>query len=200
MICVEPTARYSHIQGEVRLPVRHFDSEPILGDVSDIDTGPDVAARRPNRADELEYAGFWARLGAMLIDTVLLVMITMPLLVWIYGWQYLSDGRLIHGPAEFLVSWAAPAVATVLFWVYREATPGKMMLSLRVVDAETGKTLTAGQAIARYLTYILSMLPLCLGFVWVAFDRRKQGWHNKIAQTVVVRARDRGPEPVRFGS
>lgn len=72
-------------------------------------------------------------------------------------------------------------------------------MPLRVVDAETGKTLSVGQAVARYLCYIISMLPLCLGFIWVAFDRRKQGWHDKIAQTVVVRAKDRGPERVRFG-
>ncbi len=72
------------------------------------------------------------------------------------------------------------------------------MLSLRVVDAESGKTLSVGQAAARYLCYIISALPLCLGFIWVAFDRKKQGWHDKIAQTVVVRAKDRGPERVRF--
>lgn len=148
---------------------------------------------------DLEYAGFWARLGAMLIDAILLMAVTMPLLSWIYGAGYWSDDRLIHGPAEFLVSWVAPAVATVLFWVLREATPGKMMLTLRVVDARTGRALTVGQAAARYITYILSALPLGIGFIWVAFDRRKQGWHDKIAQTVVVRAKDRGPEAVRFG-
>lgn len=58
---------------------------------------------------------------------------------------------------------------------------------------------TIGQAAARYLCYILSMLPLDLGFIWIGVDRRKQGWHDKIAQTVVVRAKDRGPERVRFG-
>jgi uncharacterized RDD family membrane protein YckC len=41
-------------------------------------------------------------------------------------------------------------------------------------------------------------LPLLLGFVWVAFDPRKQGWHDKLAHTVVVRPRKRGTEPVRF--
>jgi uncharacterized RDD family membrane protein YckC len=44
------------------------------------------------------------------------------------------------------------------------------------------------------------MLPLCLGFIWVAFDRKKQGWHDKIARTVVVRVKDRGPERVRFNN
>ncbi|WHZ20674.1 MAG: hypothetical protein OJF55_002823 [Rhodanobacteraceae bacterium] len=174
-------------------------SDPAIGDIAALDGDLDAIARSTGYADGLEYAGFWIRLAASLIDTILLMLVTMPLLMWIYGWSYLADDRLIHGPAEIWISWVAPAVATVLFWRLWQATPGKAMLSLRVVDAESGETLSVGQAVARYLCYILSMLPLCLGFIWVAFDRRKQGWHDKIAQTVVVRARDRGPEPVRFG-
>lgn len=148
--------------------------------------------------DELEYAGFWVRVGAMLVDAVLLFVITTPLLLWIYGRGYWLADAVIQGPADFLISWVAPAVATVLFWRFREATPGKMMLSLRVVDADTGETLTTLQAVVRYVTYILSALPLCLGFIWAAFDARKQGWHDHIAKSVVVRSKDRGPRPVRF--
>lgn len=148
--------------------------------------------------NELEYAGFWVRLGATLIDASLLFAATMPLLVWIYGWGYYHDGKVIAGPADFVISWLAPAVATVLFWRYREATPGKMALSLRVVNAETGEALGVVQAVARYIVYFLSALPLCLGFIWIAFDRRKQGWHDHIAKSVVVRAKDRGPDAVRF--
>ncbi|TAN07983.1 MAG: RDD family protein [Rhodanobacteraceae bacterium] len=181
------------------MPPRNIDADPAIGDISDLDGDLDTIARKSGYAEGLEYAGFWIRLGATLIDTILLLIITTPLLVWIYGWTYLSDGRLIHGPAEFLISWVAPAVATVLFWLYWQASPGKAMLALHVVDADSGKTLSVGQAVARYLCYIVSMLPLCLGFIWVAFDRKKQGWHDKIAQTVVVRAWDRGPERVRFG-
>ncbi|MBN8737509.1 MAG: RDD family protein [Xanthomonadales bacterium] len=181
------------------MPLSRTDTDPAIGDTTDLDGGLDAIARNAGYADGLEYAGFWVRLGAVLIDTILLLFVTMPLLIWVYGWSYVSDDRLIHGPAEIWISWVAPAVATVLFWRFWQATPGKAMLSLRVVDADTGKTLSVGQAAARYLCYILSMLPLGLGFIWVAFDRRKQGWHDKIAQTVVVRARDRGPERVRFG-
>ena len=180
------------------MPASRIDTDPAIGDVAALDGDLDSIARNTGYADGLEYAGFWIRLGAVLIDTILLVIVTMPLLVWIYGWSYVSDGRLIHGPAEIWISWVAPAVATVLFWRLWQATPSKAMLSLRVVDAESGKTLSVGQAAARYLCYILCMLPLCLGFIWVAFDRKKQGWHDKIAQTVVVRAKDRGPERVRF--
>jgi uncharacterized RDD family membrane protein YckC len=149
-------------------------------------------------ADELEYVGFWARVGASLIDTVLVVLICWPLVTMIYGWQYWSSQAFIQGPADFLINWILPAVAVVLFWVYRQATPGKIAIRARIVDAETGERPSTGQLIARYLGYYVSVIPLFLGIVWVAFDARKQGWHDKLARTVVVRPRQHGPEKVRF--
>lgn len=139
---------------------------------------------------DMEYAGFWVRVVATLIDTVLIMVITFPLLVSIYGWGYFDPDQtgIVAGPADALISWVLPAVAVVLFWMYRQATPGKMAMSLRIVDADTGKNLTIGQSIGRYLAYFVSILPLCLGLVWVAFDKRKQGWHDKLAGTVVIRS------------
>lgn len=67
------------------------------------------------------------------------------------------------------------------------ATPGKMLLGLKVLDAKTGNLLTIGQALLRYAGYILSSLIFCLGYIWVGFDKKKQGWHDKMAKTVVVR-------------
>lgn len=63
------------------------------------------------------------------------------------------------------------------------------LLSLRVVDAESGGPLTLGQGVGRYFAYFVSTIPLGLGFLWVAFDKRKQGWHDKLAHTVVIRRR-----------
>lgn len=149
---------------------------------------------------ELEYAGFWARAGASLIDTILIVALTFPLLITIYGWDYFDSEKtgFIAGGADFLLNWVAPAIAVVLFWIYRQATPGKMALSMRVVDAATGNPPSTGQCVGRYLAYYVSMIPLFAGIVWVAFDKRKQGWHDKLAGTVVVRSRRDAPEPVRF--
>jgi uncharacterized RDD family membrane protein YckC len=64
-----------------------------------------------------------------------------------------------------------------------------MMLSLQVVDADSGAPLTLAQGIGRYFAYFASTIPMGLGFLWVAFDKRKQGWHDKLAHTVVIRAR-----------
>ena len=73
-----------------------------------------------------------------------------------------------------------------------------MALSARVVDATTGNTLTVGQSIVRYLAYFIASLPLFIGYIWVAFDPRKQGWHDKLAGTVVVRPKQHGPYRVKF--
>lgn len=81
--------------------------------------------------NEVEYAGFWLRLGATLIDTVLIVAITFPLLIAIYGWQYFDpevNSGILAGPADFLISWVFPFVAAIWFWRTRQATPGKMAL------------------------------------------------------------------------
>jgi uncharacterized RDD family membrane protein YckC len=150
---------------------------------------------------EVEYAGFWVRLGTTMIDVVLVMAITTPLLIAIYGWQYFDSDvttRVVAGPADFLITWVAPAVAAIWFWRARQATPGKMALSLRIVDAETGQTLSMKQSVIRYFAYLVSMIPVFLGFVWIAFDRQKQGWHDKLAGSVVVRTKTRGVEPVRF--
>lgn len=150
--------------------------------------------------NNLEYVGFWARVGASLIDTIILLLITWPILFAIYGAGYLTDPDtpFIAGPADLLVSWVLPAVAIIAFWLYKQATPGKMAVSARVVDARTGAALTTGQAVIRYLGYFVSSIPLGLGLIWVGFDPRKQGWHDKLAGTVVVRSTHRGPTPVRF--
>jgi uncharacterized RDD family membrane protein YckC len=80
-----------------------------------------------------------------------------------------------------------PAIAVILFWVYKSATPGKMALKLKIVDAKTGDKPSTGQLIGRYFGYYVSILPFMLGIIWVGFDGRKQGWHDKLAGTVVVK-------------
>lgn len=150
--------------------------------------------------DEMEYVGFWARVGAAIIDTILTMCITLPMLAAIYGMAYFESSNAVAGPADLLISWILPSVLVVLFWLKLQATPGKMAVRARVVDAKTGKTMSLGQSVGRYLAYFVSTLPLGLGLFWVAWDAKKQGWHDKLAGTVVVRSKRRQPEPVRFDS
>lgn len=136
---------------------------------------------------EQKYAGFWIRVGASLIDTVLLIMIIAPLLLAIYGKDYLMSSSWSQGIWDFLLNYIFPAIAVIAFWVYKSATPGKMILNMKIVDAATGGKLTAGQCLIRYLGYYVSAIPLGLGLIWVGIDKRKQGWHDKLAGTVVIK-------------
>jgi uncharacterized RDD family membrane protein YckC len=137
-----------------------------------------------------QYVGFWARVGAAIIDTILFAIICVPLLTMFYGREYwMGYGGLIAGPADFLINWLLPAVAVILFWMYRQATPGKMAIGAKIVDAKTGGKCSTGQLIGRYLAYYVSIIPLMLGIVWVGIDAKKQGFHDKLAGTVVVRSR-----------
>ena len=88
---------------------------------------------------------------------------------------------------HFVINTLIPAMAVVLFWIRVQATPGKMLIHARIADAKTGANPRPGQLVLRYLGYFVSGVVLGLGFLWVAFDARKQGWHDKIAGTVVVR-------------
>jgi uncharacterized RDD family membrane protein YckC len=97
------------------------------------------------------YAGFWVRVGAALIDSFLAALILVPIVWAVYGPQYFSSDTLLAGPLDFLLTWVLPAVAVILFWVYKSATPGKMALGLKIVDARTGELPSTGQCIGRYL-------------------------------------------------
>jgi uncharacterized RDD family membrane protein YckC len=145
--------------------------------------------------NDQQYAGFWIRVGASMIDTILILAIIWPILTAIYGKDYWAGASFTHGAWDVILTYILPAVAVILFWIYRSATPGKMALKLTIVDAKTGAKPSTGQFIGRYLGYYVSAIPLFLGLVWVGIDKRKQGWHDKLAGTVVIRSHR--TEPVR---
>jgi uncharacterized RDD family membrane protein YckC len=140
-----------------------------------------------NAPEGYRYAGIWIRTLATAIDTALLTCVTLPLVLSIYGFEYLESRSLVRGPMDFLISWVMPTAAVLVLWKFASATPGKMLVSAKIVDARTGGPLGTGQCIARYFAYLVSILSFGLGFVWIAFDPRKQAWHDKLAGTVVIR-------------
>jgi len=147
---------------------------------------------------EVEYVGFWPRVGAAIIDSILIMVVLTPLILMFFGPSYFGEARAAPGSAVFLLEWLLPALAVLAFWVARQATPGKMLIGAKIVDAVTGEKPIPGQLVLRYIGYYVAMLPLFLGIIWVAFDRRKQGWHDKMGRTVVIRDRQRpatGAEP-----
>jgi uncharacterized RDD family membrane protein YckC len=72
------------------------------------------------------------------------------------------------------------------FWGTSGSTLGMSLFQLRVVDADSGQPIGIGRAIVRYVGFIVAAFPCWIGLIWAAFDPRAQGWHDKIASTVVL--------------
>lgn len=138
---------------------------------------------------EHEYAGFWIRVGAAIIDSVLIAMIIVPILVAIFGDDYRRAELFMQGFWGVIFSYVLPAIAVIVFWIFKSATPGKMVTKITIVDSNTGGKPSTAQFIGRYCGYYISILPLFLGIIWVGIDKRKQGWHDKLAGTVVIKNR-----------
>lgn len=147
-------------------------------------------------ASRVRYAGFWRRLLALLLDGALYTALALPVLLILYGPGYLTwwlsdhSDTASYGLIDLFISYLFPFVLVIVFWRTWRATPGKLLLDCRVVDAVSLQPLSLRQAIIRALGYILSALPLYLGFVWAAIDKRKQTLHDKLAGSVVIQVVD----------
>jgi uncharacterized RDD family membrane protein YckC len=140
-----------------------------------------------SESEDITYAGFWIRVLASSIDSILILMITLPLLIGIYGTGYFDSTHKYLDILDFLISWLLPAIAVIIFWICKSATPEKLITKTKIIDQKSGGKLSIVQSLVRYFSYYISILPLFLGIIWVAFDKKKQGWHDKIAGTVVVK-------------
>jgi uncharacterized RDD family membrane protein YckC len=123
-------------------------------------------------------AGFWIRVVAYLIDGVLLIIVD-TILGAIFKSQTLQSliGLLV-GLAYFVYFWSASGGGQTL---------GQRALKLRVVKTD-GSQLDYAGALVRYIGLIIASIPIGLGLAWVGWDPNKQGWHDKIAGTYVVKA------------
>ena len=96
----------------------------------------------------------------------------------------LSEG----GPLTWL-TYLLSVVISVGYFVYywgMGSTRAMRLFRLAVVDAQTGQPIGFGRAAFRYVGYIISIIPCYLGLIWAAFDPKKQGWHDKIAGSIVI--------------
>ena len=167
-----------------------------LGDSPGKPTGYRANSVDQSQADTV-YAGFWQRVWATLIDTAVVCIVTFPIFLFIYpdffvrvisrGYLYgQPSGAFIQGPMDFLLSWVAPALYVIIFWNMKGATPGKMIMAIRVVDSRTFGAPSLGSLVGRYFGYFLSTILLGLGFLWIAWDKEKRGFHDKLAGTAVI--------------
>jgi uncharacterized RDD family membrane protein YckC len=134
-------------------------------------TSPPLA---PHITAAMPRAGFWVRMAALLLD-VLLVGFVMTLL---------------HPFHNFHV--VVLAAYGAIMWKLRGTTVGGIVFDLHVVRLD-GRPLDWETAIVRALGCFLSLFVVFLGFIWIAFDHNNQAWHDKIAGTVVVRAKRGAP-------
>jgi uncharacterized RDD family membrane protein YckC len=132
-------------------------------------------------AGGMELAGFGRRLGAQLID--LLWLLPLSFLLGFVA-SFVNGGEISSG-GELMAN-IIGALIVLIFWAERGGTPGKLVLGLRIVDADTGGGPPIGRLVLRYFGYLISALPLGLGYLWMIWDRRAQCWHDKLARTLVV--------------
>lgn len=136
---------------------------------------PPISASSMSGGTSGPRASFWARLGAILIDSIILGI----------GYFVLS---LVNRPLGIAVA----ILGGLIYFSYFEGGPtgqtlGKRALGIRVYDfGGSGGPIGYGRGAIRYLGRIISGIPCYLGYLWMLWDKDKQTWHDKIATTVVV--------------
>ena len=126
------------------------------------------------------YAGFWIRFLAYIIDALILGAMTTPLLMFLGSTGVGEESGNLMG---IIISWMYFAVFESSDW---QGTPGKKALGLVVTD-EAGRKISMIRATKRYAAKILGMLFLGVGIFMVAFTARKQGLHDKMLDTFVLK-------------
>lgn len=161
------------------------------------------------------FGSFNRRMMAATIDSLLMALLIAPLVDYaadhLFGhvaidWVQLHEQAQAHLEqanaiiwqgiygSGFLSRWLANcAIQTIalflysgLCWHYWSATPGKLAMRLKIVDAQTEGVISTEQILWRLGGYVVSTLGLLMGFFWISVDKRRQGWHDKIADTVVI--------------
>ena len=150
-----------------------------------------------------KFAGFWRRLVAFMIDSTIVTIIFVVLcviasLAFFFGAMSADNNTWINdlaNPQNFssvlLLALGFFVVVNTAYFTYFHGatgrTPGKMLLGLQVYCAD-GTPISFGTAFLRAVGYLVSSLlgTIPLGFIWAAFDQKKQAWHDKIAGTVVI--------------
>ncbi|MGB2799843.1 MAG: RDD family protein [Dehalococcoidia bacterium] len=143
---------------------------------------------------EVEYAGFWMRLGAYLIDGIILTAINFAI-YFVPGFVYftvtweLGSLKLVSSAFAvvilvlcIIISIAYP----ICFWRWRGQTPGKMAVGIKLIRSNNSPVSWRAAAM-RFLGYIICWVTFGLLFLWIAFDSRKRGIHDRIAGTCVIK-------------
>lgn len=143
----------------------------------------------------VDYAGFWLRFCALLIDQIICVVpfAIIGFIIGVSNPQAFTPGAQPSGAAAGLEGMLR-IVEVVVGWLYyslqessaRQATLGKLAVGIKVTDLD-GQRISFGRATGRYFGKILSGCLLGIGYIMAAFTEKKQALHDQIASTLVVR-------------
>jgi uncharacterized RDD family membrane protein YckC len=143
----------------------------------------------------VRYAGFWIRVLAAIIDTILLRIVVAPIHI-IFGGLGMAGmmAGLPHAPLAIFGGGVSLIVLFFASWLYEafmesssyQGTLGKMIFGLKVTDLY-GNRISFERATGRHFAKILSAMILGIGYLMVAFTERKQGLHDQVAGTLVRR-------------
>lgn len=162
------------------------------------------------------FSGFWRRFAAYVIDGVVIAIMagivfrvffsaidqsTYDILTTVdpvTGRTVATNQEVLDALARLFgalagaifLSWLIHALYFVILWSRPGATLGMLALGMQVRRETDGTRIGIGRSILRYIGYLISIWVFYLGLIWIAFDGRKQGWHDKIAGTLVVRRSD----------
>ena len=142
---------------------------------------------------EMEKIGFLTRLIAYIIDGIIIT-VGVWIILAIFGLSGFSVGQATSGVTFtamnaigliLVIVWSVGYM--IFFWSTRGQTPGKMIMGIKIVTTDGGP-IGVGKAILRLIGYAISAIVFYLGFLWIIWDKDKQGWHDKIAGTYVVKS------------
>ncbi len=139
-------------------------------------SGPTARVETSQVATDVEYMGFWIRVGAAIIDMLILGALGAILAAITSG----QSGK---------VQWFINILYYVLFTGLRGQTPGKMLVGIQVVTSNGEAPGIARAALREVLGKFISTIVILLGYIWVAFDPEKRAWHDKLAGTYVIKKR-----------
>ncbi len=193
-----PTAPFSYTKSSAG--AQTFQSSDYHSAASQPSAGPSYTAFSVSSSAPA-YAGFWLRVGAYLLDSLIVGVLGFIFSIIIGGviGGILGSAELsgnidaaIQSPGfEFVVNLSSVIIGWLYFSLQEsskvQATLGKRALGCKVTDL-AGNRISFGRATARYFSKIVSALILCIGFIMIAFNPMKQGLHDKMADTLVVMA------------
>lgn len=147
-----------------------------------------LPAAAPSASPEMDYAGFWIRVVAWIIDAILLSIVGTMIILFFGGMA--ANPETGASPIATLLQVVAGFLYMTLLWSSNmQGTLGQKVCGLQVVNSSDGARISFLRAASRYLGLIVACAILLIGVIMVAFTARKQGLHDMIAGTYVIKAR-----------